>query len=73
MFAYCTKKLTNILLVGDQVSKKGSMTGGFYDYRRSKLRFMSTVRLNTISISEKENELEQVRQMLQDILLQFSF
>nr|GME04146.1 structural maintenance of chromosomes protein 3 [Ipomoea batatas] len=65
-----TDGLDCITLEGDQVSKKGSMTGGFYDYRRSKLRFMSTVRLNTISISEKENELEQVRQMLQDILLQ---
>ncbi|XP_019197795.1 PREDICTED: structural maintenance of chromosomes protein 3 [Ipomoea nil] len=62
-----TDGLDCITLEGDQVSKKGGMTGGFYDYRRSKLRFMSTVRLNTISISEKQNELEQVRQMLQEI------
>ncbi|XP_019189697.1 PREDICTED: exocyst complex component 3-like [Ipomoea nil] len=55
-----TDGLDYITLEGDQVSKKGGMTGGFYDYRCSKLRFMSTVRLNTISISEKQNELEQV-------------
>ncbi|XP_019198886.1 PREDICTED: structural maintenance of chromosomes protein 3-like [Ipomoea nil] len=62
-----TDGLDCITLEGDQVSKKGGMTGGFYDYRRSKLRFMSIVRLNTIYISEKQNELEQVRQMLQEI------
>ncbi|XWS71366.1 hypothetical protein CRYUN_Cryun03dG0132600 [Craigia yunnanensis] len=32
-----TDGLDCITLEGDQVSKKGGMTGGFYDYRRSKL------------------------------------
>ncbi|KAE8675877.1 hypothetical protein F3Y22_tig00111640pilonHSYRG00066 [Hibiscus syriacus] len=32
-----------ITLEGDQVSKKGGMTGGFYDYRRSKLKYMHIV------------------------------
>nr|GMD21392.1 structural maintenance of chromosomes protein 3 [Ipomoea batatas] len=63
-----TDGLDCITLEGDQVSKKGSMTGGFYDYRRSKLRFMSTVRLNTISISEKENELEQIDQKINELV-----
>jgi hypothetical protein len=56
------------LVTGDQVSKKGGMTGGFYDYRRSKLKFMNTIRQNTRSINSKQEELENVRFKLQDIL-----
>lgn len=61
------------LITGDQVSKKGGMTGGFYDYRRSKLKFMNIVVQNTKSINMKEKELEEVRNMLQDILLTYAF
>ena len=60
--------LSNLLLTGDQVSKKGGMTGGFYDHRRSKLKFMNIIMQNTKSINIKEEELEKVRFMLQDIL-----
>lgn len=62
-----TDGLDCITLEGDQVSKKGGMTGGFYDHRRSKLRFMSTIKQNTVSINLKERELEEVRYKLQDI------
>lgn len=58
---------------GDQVSKKGGMTGGFYDYRRSKLKFMNVIKENTKSVNMKEDELEQVRVKLQDILQVVSF
>ncbi|CAF1862831.1 unnamed protein product [Brassica oleracea] len=57
-----------ITLEGDQVSRKGGMTGGFYDHRRSKLRFMNTIIQNTKSINTKEKVLEDVRRQLQDIL-----
>ncbi|MCE3049382.1 Structural maintenance of chromosomes protein 3 [Datura stramonium] len=63
-----TDGLDCITLEGDQVSKKGGMTGGFYDHRRSKLRYMSTIKQNTVSINLKERELEEVRYKLQDIL-----
>ncbi|RVW84169.1 Structural maintenance of chromosomes protein 3 [Vitis vinifera] len=63
-----TDGLDCITLEGDQVSKKGGMTGGFYDYRRSKLKFMNIIRQNTKSINMKEDELEKVRFKLQDIL-----
>ncbi|ESQ50091.1 hypothetical protein EUTSA_v10001887mg [Eutrema salsugineum] len=56
-----------ITLEGDQVSRKGGMTGGFYDHRRSKLRFMNTVIQNTKSIDTKEKVLEDVRRQLQVI------
>ncbi|BFG34999.1 hypothetical protein CerSpe_212730 [Prunus speciosa] len=62
-----TDGLDCITLEGDQVSKKGGMTGGFYDHRRSKLKFMCTIIQNTKSINMKEEELEKVRFMLQEI------
>ncbi|KAJ9702893.1 hypothetical protein PVL29_004572 [Vitis rotundifolia] len=62
-----TDGLDCITLEGDQVSKKGGMTGGFYDYRRSKLKFMNIIRQNTKSINMKEDELEKVRFKLQEI------
>ncbi|XP_047964835.1 structural maintenance of chromosomes protein 3-like, partial [Salvia hispanica] len=54
-----------ITLEGDQVNKKGGMTGGFYDYRRSKLKFMSTIRQNMKSVKTKEDELNKIREELQ--------
>ncbi|CAN4099064.1 unnamed protein product [Withania somnifera] len=68
-----TDGLDCITLEGDQVSKKGGMTGGFYDHRRSKLRFMSNIKQNTVSINLKERELEEVRYKLQDILTGFLY
>ncbi|GMP99179.1 hypothetical protein CsSME_00046757 [Camellia sinensis var. sinensis] len=62
-----TDGLDCITLEGDQVNKKGGMTGGFYDYRRSKLKFMNVIRQNAKSINMKEDELEKVRFKIQDI------
>ncbi|XAR60230.1 hypothetical protein NMG60_11033505 [Bertholletia excelsa] len=62
-----TDGLDCITLEGDQVSKKGGMTGGFYDYRRSKLKFMNVIRQNTELINLREDEFEKVRFKLQDI------
>ncbi|KAL9314311.1 hypothetical protein ACSQ67_019763 [Phaseolus vulgaris] len=63
-----TDGLDCITLDGDQVSKKGSMTGGFYDHRRSRLRFMNIIKQNADTIHIREEELEKVRFNLQDIL-----
>ncbi|KAL8029530.1 hypothetical protein ABFS82_14G227100 [Erythranthe guttata] len=60
-----TDGLDCITLEGDQVNKKGGMTGGYYDYRRSKLKFVSTIRQNKDSIISKEDELNKVRDELQ--------
>ncbi|XP_062171710.1 structural maintenance of chromosomes protein 3 [Alnus glutinosa] len=62
-----TDGLDCITLEGDQVSKKGGMTGGFYDHRRSKLKFMNMIMQNKTSLNSKEKELEDVRNMLQEI------
>ncbi|OWM69062.1 structural maintenance of chromosomes protein 3 [Punica granatum] len=56
-----------ITMEGDQVSKKGGMTGGFYDYRRSRLKFMNDIKQNTQIINMKNTELEVVRKQLQKI------
>ncbi|XP_020962796.1 structural maintenance of chromosomes protein 3-like isoform X2 [Arachis ipaensis] len=62
-----TDGLDCITLDGDQVSKKGSMTGGFYDHRRSKLEFMNIIKQNEDEIHSKEEELMKVRSDLQEI------
>ncbi|KAH9659341.1 Structural maintenance of chromosomes protein 3 [Citrus sinensis] len=55
-----TDGLDCITLEGDQVSKKGGMTGGFYDYRRSKLKFMNIIMQNTKTINAREEEVEKL-------------
>ncbi|KAB2080646.1 hypothetical protein E1A91_A05G081600v1 [Gossypium mustelinum] len=62
-----TDGLDCITLEGDQVSKKGGMTGGFYDYRRSKLKFMNIIMQNTMSINKKEEELKRIGLELQKL------
>lgn len=62
-----TAELDCITLEGDQVSKKGGMTGGFYDHRRSKLKLISIIREGTKSINSKYDELEKIRASLQDL------
>jgi len=56
-----------ITLEGDQVNKKGGMTGGFYDSHRSKLKFMNIIKQNKISIYNKTTELEQNGQSLKEL------
>ncbi|CAL5432465.1 unnamed protein product [Camellia sinensis] len=63
-----TDGLDCITLEGDQVNKKGGMTGGFYDYRRSKLKFMNVIRQNAKSINMKEDELEKIDQKITELV-----
>lgn len=53
---------------GDQVARKGGMTGGFYDSRRSKLKFVKIIRDNKTAIEKKAAHLENVGSKLRDIL-----
>ncbi|KAK7354274.1 hypothetical protein VNO80_19733 [Phaseolus coccineus] len=63
-----TDGLDCITLDGDQVSKKGSMTGGFYDHRRSRLRFMNIIKQNTDTIHVREEELEKIDQKINELV-----
>ena len=49
------------------MSKKGGMTGGFYDYRRSKLKLMNVIKQNTKTINSKQEELAKVRTSIQEV------
>nr|XP_015623657.1 structural maintenance of chromosomes protein 3 [Oryza sativa Japonica Group] len=60
--------LNCITLDGDQVARKGHMTGGFHDYRCSKLKFVKTIKNNMKAIEEKEEHLKNVERNLSDIL-----
>lgn len=44
------------------------MTGGFYDLRRSKLKYVKIIRENKIMIHKRTAELEQIGDNLRDIL-----
>nr|CAD59411.1 SMC3 protein [Oryza sativa] len=57
-----------ITLDGDQVARKGGMTGGFYDSRRSKLKFVKIIRDNKTAIEKKAAHLENVGSKLRDII-----
>ncbi|XP_072993969.1 structural maintenance of chromosomes protein 3 [Typha latifolia] len=62
-----TNSLDCITLEGDQVSKKGGMTGGFYDFRRSKLKFVKIIRESKLLIHKKTVELEEIGKKLKEI------
>ncbi|KAL3684701.1 hypothetical protein R1sor_002723 [Riccia sorocarpa] len=59
-----TAEVDCITLEGDQVSKKGGMTGGFYDFRRSKLKLMSIIReyqlINGVVSEQQKIDAQQV-------------
>lgn len=49
------------------------MTGGFYDSRRSKLKFVKIIRDNKTAIEKKKTHLDFVGNKLKDILLWFNY
>ncbi|TVU26566.1 hypothetical protein EJB05_29119 [Eragrostis curvula] len=53
----------------DQVTKNGGMTGGFYDHRRSKLKFVKIIKDNQVEIKKKKAHLDSIGNNLKDILL----
>ena len=61
-----------MVVSGDQVSKKGGMTGGFYDSRRSRLKFVKIIRDSKTAIEKKTIHLENVGNKLKDILFRFN-
>uniref|UniRef100_A0A0E0JV71 SMC hinge domain-containing protein n=1 Tax=Oryza punctata TaxID=4537 RepID=A0A0E0JV71_ORYPU len=56
--------LNCITLDGDQVARKGHMTGGFHDYRCSKLKFVKTIKYNKEAIKKKKEHLKNVERNL---------
>ncbi|KAK8641312.1 hypothetical protein V6N13_010725 [Hibiscus sabdariffa] len=55
-----TDGLDCITLEGDQVSKKGGMTGGFYDYRRSKLNLQLEQKITAFVTEQQQLDAKRV-------------
>nr|CAD1823923.1 unnamed protein product [Ananas comosus var. bracteatus] len=47
-----------ITLEGDQVSRKGGMTGGFYDFRRSKLKFVKIIDQEITKLVTRQQQMD---------------
>ena len=56
-------------LSGDQVSRRGALTGGYYDTRKSRLDLQKGKKETVQSLSQAEREYEEHRVKLQNILL----
>lgn len=56
-----------ITLEGDQVSRKGALTGGYYDTRMSRLEQQRLVNEHTSRLAEIEREKAELRQQLEDL------
>ncbi|XP_013420555.1 structural maintenance of chromosomes protein 3 [Lingula anatina] len=60
-----TQNLDCITLEGDQVSRRGALTGGYYDTRRSRLDMQKSKAELTEQLQQKEQEYEEHRSKLQ--------
>jgi structural maintenance of chromosome 3 (chondroitin sulfate proteoglycan 6) len=50
-----------ITIEGDQINRKGALTGGFHDTRKSRLALMSLIRSASTNLTEAEKKLEGVK------------
>lgn len=50
-----------ITIEGDQINRKGALSGGFHDIRKSRLALMSTIRSTTKSLADAEEKLEKIK------------
>lgn len=58
-----------LLFLGDQVSHRGALTGGYYDTRKSRLELQKDVRKAEEELSELEAKLnENLRRNIENIL-----
>ena len=53
---------------GDQVSRKGTLTGGYYDTRRSRLEQQRMITELKQKLEEEESERSSLKSELEDIL-----
>eukprot|EP00731_Ephydatia_muelleri_P021107 Em0013g834a len=63
-----SENLDCITLEGDQVSRKGALTGGYYDTRMSRLEQQRLVNEHTSRLAEMEREKAELKRQLEDIL-----
>lgn len=68
-----TSQLDCVTLEGDQVSSKGSLTGGYFNTSRSRLEIQKTRSELNVQIRAAETELSQLRDSLRGIEEQINF
>ncbi|XP_072027015.1 structural maintenance of chromosomes protein 3-like isoform X1 [Amphiura filiformis] len=59
-----TQNLDCVTLEGDQVSRKGAITGGYYDTRKSRLELQSSIVELRQKLAREEQEYEELRDKL---------
>lgn len=57
------------MLLGDQVSRRGTLTGGYYDTRRSRLDLQKGKMECIQQLQQQQREYEEHKAKLQNILL----
>ncbi|KAL8567919.1 hypothetical protein ACOMHN_059041 [Nucella lapillus] len=67
-----TQNLDCITLDGDQVSRRGALTGGYYDSRRSRLDLQKSKLQLRESVQEQENEYNEHRTKLEELEAQIT-
>ncbi|KAK7110449.1 structural maintenance of chromosomes protein 3-like [Littorina saxatilis] len=67
-----TQNLDCITLDGDQVSRRGALTGGYYDTRRSRLDLQKSKLLLVDQLKEQEEEYSQHRTKLEELEAQIT-
>eukprot|EP01127_Copromyxa_protea_P019957 TRINITY_DN6581_c0_g1_i2.p1 TRINITY_DN6581_c0_g1~~TRINITY_DN6581_c0_g1_i2.p1 ORF type:complete len:642 (-),score=188.91 TRINITY_DN6581_c0_g1_i2:1326-3023(-) len=50
-----------ITIEGDQINRKGALTGGYHDSKKSRLALMSSIRESTKSLVEAEKKSEEIK------------
>lgn len=56
-----------INLAGDQVSRRGAITGGYYDTRKSRLELQSSIVELRERLTSQEQQYEELRDKLQKV------
>ncbi len=67
-----THNLDCVTLEGDQVNKKGAITGGYYDIRTSRLEAAKSIKRWKAKVAATTEEAKKVKKVLQDIDQQVS-
>ncbi len=55
-------------VLGDQVSRRGALTGGFYDSQKSRLSVQRKMVETTARFEQEEQQLRRLKQKVSDIL-----
>lgn len=59
----------HVLVVGDQVSRRGALTGGYYGNRRSRLELQDSIWKLQEKVEGEETRRDQLKADLESILL----